>query len=79
VKALQQHGPELTQAGWLQTVEQMAASLVYADYCQRCGTGDVHWPFRVRVRGDHLRGEYHCYHCGHTWFCGYAVNVGVLA
>jgi hypothetical protein len=73
---------EGTQADWLKTVEQMAASLSYSDSSGHkddgcVGAGEGVWPYKVVLddRG-YLESSYRCPHCGQEWTCGYAVNIG---
>lgn len=76
----------LGQRRWLKTVEQMAASLSYADSTGHdevrhadCPAADqTVWPFQATVKGRWLHGEYRCPVCGDDWTCGYAVNIADL-
>jgi hypothetical protein len=90
VKAIDQREVTLTtrdnypsaQAAWLHVVQQMAASLPYADTCPACRITPesdwFDWPFRVTVKGGDLHGMYRCAPCGHIWACRYAVNAPAL-
>lgn len=99
VKALDRHKVDLTartnypsaQAAWLRVVQQMAASLGYADTCRSCrdtvnpddfdaafDLATLGFPYRVEISGSDLRGQYRCAHCGHVWTCNYSVNAPAL-
>ncbi|GAA4376868.1 hypothetical protein [Nocardioides caricicola] len=61
------------QRHWLKLVEQMAASLPYADGCEKCGR--TCWPVKTKVSDGGLDGTYACPSCRVQWTCYYAVNL----
>ena len=65
-----QGGMEL--AGFLAAAQDMAATAPYADMCDHCT--ELAWPHAVKRDDGWITGTYRCGR-GHTWTCGYAVNI----
>ena len=90
IKAMEREDIEIEggQTTFLKIVEQMAASLTYADSCSTCdkthdwSNGEdyreiVPWPYKVeKETGGRLRCYYRCSR-GHMWTCGYAINIAM--
>lgn len=65
-------------ASFLEAVRDMALTAPYGDTCRECSRAghdlQIFWPHSVIRTGGFIRGTYRCSN-GHTWTCGYAVDV----
>jgi hypothetical protein len=75
---------------WLAAITDMAATAPYGDTCEQCDractcppdvplldTCAAHrtwWPHAVKRDGGWITGTYRCGR-GHTWTCGYAIDI----
>lgn len=87
-EAAEQGGMKLSE--FLDAVRDMAATAPYGDMCMQCGkacecppdallldTCLAHrtwWPHAAERDGGWITGTYRC-SGGHTWPCGYAINI----
>jgi hypothetical protein len=72
-------GLALGQKDWLAAVRDLAASLPFADGCDRClHDDDAEWvvapdSLAVEAERDWLDAHYRCPGCGVAWSCGWAL------
>lgn len=71
--------PRTALGAFLDALRDMAATAPFGDMCDTCGRDhpqeyDMYWPHAAERDGGWITGTYRCRR-GHTWTCGYSIDI----